>query len=143
MLLCVFGYLHCQVTYFTIFIVKQPPSVETTRGVFLSPETFPRKIFPKFFQIHPKRLFADFLARICDEGNGCLLPAYGGGTRFLWACGLVAGLLRIFFPFPSLLRLCRRSGSLFLVGLSCWCWASLVPSLPFFLPSVLVGFLIG
>ena len=64
------------------FSFLEPPSVEITRGVFLSPETFPRKIFPKIFSNLPKRLFADFLARICDEGKGCLLPAHRGGVPF-------------------------------------------------------------
>lgn len=77
------------------------PSVEITQGVFLSPETFHRKIFPKIFSKHPKRLFADFLARICDEGKGCLCPAIWGGTPFLWACGLAPALLR-FFTFSLL-----------------------------------------
>ena len=69
------------------FSFLEPPSVEITRGVFLSPETFPRKIFPKIFSNLPKRLFADFLARICDEGKGCLLPAHRGGVSLsLLAC---------------------------------------------------------
>ena len=85
--------------------VKQPPSVEITRGVFLSPETFPRKIFPKIFSNLPKRLFADFLARICDEGKGVLCPALWGGYPFLWACGL-ASALSLSAPFPCLFFPC-------------------------------------
>ena len=72
----------------------------------MPPKHSHEKFFRKFFQIYPRRLFADFLARICDEGKGCLLPAYGGGYPFfvgLWACCRFASFL-----FSLLLRLCRR-----------------------------------
>ena len=66
----------------------------------MPPKHSHEKFFRKFFQIYPRRLFADFLARICDEGNGCLLLAIGGGTLFLWACGLVAGSAPLLSSFP-------------------------------------------
>ena len=103
----VFGYLHCQVTYFTI-CYRYAPSVEKREGFFFPPKHSTEKFFRKFFQIYPRRLFADFLARICDEGNGCLPFAIGGGYPFfvgLWAC---RWLCFASFPFPLLLRLCRR-----------------------------------
>lgn len=133
MLLCVFGYLHCQVTYFTIFICASP-SVEITQGVFLTPETFHEKFFRKFFQNYPKRLFPDFLARICDEGKGCLLPAHRGGYPLfvgLWACCRSASLA----PFLSFLTC---SGSSFRSLLSCLvgCFVPLLPcGLPFLGPA--------
>ena len=103
--------------------VKQPPSVEKRKGFFL-PRNIPTKNFPKIFSKHPKRLFPDFLARICDEGNGCLPLAYGGGTPFLGACGLAASALSLSFSF-----LCSGYAGGFR-SLSCWV------ALPFFL----VGF---
>ena len=106
------------------FHLLEPPSVEKREGFFFTPKHSHEKFFRKFFQIHPKRLFADFLARICDEGNGCLLPAYGGVPSF---CGLV-GLSLPFFRFP-------RS----LVGLPCWCWVSLVVGFRSFHPCGVVG----
>ena len=108
--------------------VKQPPSVEITRGVFLSPETFPRKIFPKFFSNLPKRLFADFLARICDEGKGCLLPAHrGGGVPFF--VGLLGFSLPLFLSFLTCSGSFSRCvpdwlPSLSVGGAGRWCWAS-------------------
>ena len=88
------------------FSVVRTPSVETTQGDFLSPKHSHDKFFRKFFQNYPRRLFADFLARIYDEGECLLLLAVGGGTLFLWACGLVVApllclpFLSFRFPFP-------------------------------------------
>ena len=89
------------------FSFVRTPSVEKREGFFFPPKHSHEKFFRNFFQIYPRRLFADFLARICDEGKGCLLPAYGGGTPFLWACGLVGLSLPFFrFPFPRSLFPC-------------------------------------
>ena len=121
MLLCVFGLFALPRLLISRFsFVKQPPSVEITRGVFLSPETFPRKIFPKIFSKHPKRLFADFLARICDEGKGCLLPAYGGGTPFF--VGLWASVPRLILQHREHLNPSGRLGLL----CSSFCWVVLL-----------------
>ena len=78
--------------------VRTPP-VETTQGVFLSPETFPRKIFPKIFF---KSTQGDFLLIFWREfvmrgKAACSLPM-GGVPLF---CGLVGLSLPFFrFPFP-------------------------------------------
>ena len=118
--------------------VKQPPSVEITRGVFLSPETFPRKIFPKIFSNLPKRLFADFLARICDEGKGVLCHAHRGGVPFfvgLWACLGSFSFRSLPLPLLSVFPCCSScAGSFFCPLLSCR-WVVLVggaglPSFP-------------
>ena len=95
------------------FSFVRTPSVEKREGFFLPPKHSTEKFFRKFFQNYPRRLFADFLARICDEGKGCLLLAIGGGVPFfvgLWACcrsasfplSLVPHLLRLFRLLPSL-----------------------------------------
>ena len=73
------------------------------------------KFFRNFFQNYPRRLFADFLARIFDEGNGCLLLAIGGVPLSLWACGLVVAFLS--FPFPRSLFPC---GLPFPIGWQHW-----------------------
>ena len=109
-------------------------------GFFFTPKHSTEKFFRKFFQNYPKRLFADFLARICDEGNGCLLLAIGGGL-FLWACRLVAGFASFLFSLSLVAPAVQGFPSRSLVGLPClwWCW--LAHSLrPAFLPLVLVGF---
>ena len=83
-----FWLLHRQVTYFTI-CYSYAPSVEKREGFFFPPKHSHEKFFRNFFQIYPRRLFADFLARICDEGRCFLRLAIGGGTPFfvgLWAC---------------------------------------------------------
>ena len=115
MLLCVFGYLHCQVTYFTI-CHRYAPSVEKRKGFFFPPKHSHEKFFRKFFQITPRRLFADFLARICDEGNGCLPFAYGGVPLF---CGLVGLSLR-FFALPFFRSSLAPALSLVAFPLSLW-----------------------
>ena len=71
------------------FHLLEPLPLRQRKGFFFPPKHSHEKFFRKFFQIYPRRLFADFLARICDEGKGCLLPAYGGGVPFFvgfWAC---------------------------------------------------------
>lgn len=101
-------------------------------GLFFTPKHSHEKFFRKFFQNYPKRLFADFLARICDEGKGCLYPAHRGGASLsLWTCWLPSSLsfvpllLRLFVPcWLALLVVAGRS----LVPLS-------------LVPSVLVGLL--
>ena len=83
------------------FHLLEPLPLRQRKGFFFAPKHSHEKFVRKFFQIYPRRLFAHFLARICDEGKGCLLPAYGGGTPFfvgLWACGLVAAFLFVAFP---------------------------------------------
>lgn len=96
-------------------------------GFFFAPKHSTEKFFRKFFHNYPKRLFADFLARICDEGKGCLPSALWGGLS-LWACGLVGlSLLHSFLPFlpfpspfPRSLVVPALSLVVSLVGLSCW-----------------------
>ena len=125
-------------------LLNNPLPLRQRKGFFFPPKHSHEKFFRKFFQITPRRLFADFLARICDEGNGCLPLAIGGGTPFvgLWACGLVVApllclsrshLLRLFSLWASVPYWLTASGSLRdhrgiwsccvprFVG---WCWAS-------------------
>ena len=92
----------------------------------MPPKHSHEKFFRKFFQNYPRRLFADFLARICDEGNDCLHLAIGGGTLFLWACGLVGlslALLR-FFPLFLVAPAMQAAPALFLVAFPLSLWAS-------------------
>ena len=65
------------------FSTHRPPS--TRLGAFLSPETFSRKFFPKFFPIRPRRLFAVFLVRKIMGVKGFFRPQTGGGCPFLHA----------------------------------------------------------
>ena len=120
------------------FSFVRTPSVEKREGFFFAPKHSHEKFFRNFFQIYPRRLFADFLARICDEGNGCPPFAIGGGTLFLWACGL---------PFPSFFLCsgfrcvpdcwgfhpcwCRPSGSFFRCVPCWWSGVGRLPSFPF------------
>ena len=75
------------------FVIATPLPLRNARGFSLPPKHSHEKFFRKFFQITPRRLFADFLARICDEESSFFRPAGGGGTPF---CGLV-GLSLPFF----------------------------------------------
>ena len=98
-------------------LLNNPLPLRQRKGFFL-PRNIPTKNFSEnFFKTTPRRLFADFLARICDEGNGCLLLAIGGGYPLfvgLWAC---RWLCSASFLFPLLLRLFRLLRSLFPCGL--------------------------
>ena len=88
-----------KVTYFTVFHLLASPSVEITRGVFLSPKHSTEKFFRKFFQITPSDFLLIFWREFVMRGTAaCPLPM-GGGTPFLWACGL---LVPIPFLFPFL-----------------------------------------
>ena len=107
-----------KVTYSTVFHLLTPPSVEKRKGFFFPPKHSTEKFFRKFFQIYPKRLFADFLARICDEGNGCLPLAIGGGVPFF--VGLWASLSLSLFPFPFLCSAFLPCGLAFLLFLDYW-----------------------
>ena len=89
----------------------------------MPPKHSHEKFFRKFFQITPRRLFADFLARICDEGNGRLLPAYGGGTPFCRLVGLSPALLR-FFPLSLVAPAMQAAPALSLVAFPLSLWAS-------------------
>ena len=118
--MCVFGYLHCQGYLFHGFHLLEPLPLRQRKGFFFPPKHSHEKFFRKFFQIYPRRLFADFLARICDEGNGCLPLAIGGGTPFfvgLWACRCLS-----FVPFfaPAM----QAAPALFLVAFPLSLWAS-------------------
>ena len=103
--MCVFGYLHCQGYLFHGFHLLEPLLLRQRKGFFFPPKHSHEKFFRNFFQIYPRRLFADFLARICDEGECLLLLAIGGGTPF---CGLVGLLSLRFFAFPFF-RCCSGS----------------------------------
>ena len=81
-------------------LLNNPLPLRQRKGFFFPPKHSHEKFFRKFFQITPRRLFADFLARICDEGNGCLPLAIGGGYPF---CRLVGLLSLRFFAFLSFL----------------------------------------
>ena len=70
-------------------LLNNPLPLRQREGFFFTPKHSHEKFFREFFITTPRRLFADFLARICDEGKGCLYLAYGGGVPFfvgLWAC---------------------------------------------------------
>ena len=108
--MCVFGYLHCQVTYFTI-CYSYAPSVEITQGVFLSPRNIPTKNFSEnFFKSTQGDFLLIFWREFVMRGKAaCSLPM-GGVPLFcglvgLWAC---RWLCFASFLFPLLLRLCRR-----------------------------------
>ena len=102
--MCVFGYLHCQGYLFHGFHLLEPLPLRNARGFSLPPKHSTEKFFRKFFQHYPRLLFADFLARICDEGKGCLPIAIGGG-----GCPFLCGLVGLSLPF-------FRCVSSFLVG---------------------------
>ena len=104
------------------FHLLEPLPLRQRKGFFFPPKHSHEKFFRKFFQNYPRRLFADFLARICDEGKGRLPIAIGGGTPFLWACGLV-GLPLPFFR-PSLAPAMQAAPALFLVAFPLSLWAS-------------------
>ena len=82
------------------FHLLEPLPLRQRKGFFLPPKHSHEKFFRKFFQNYPRRLFADFLARICDEGNGCLPLAIGGGYPLLWGCGFVVAPLLCLPSFP-------------------------------------------
>ena len=64
-----------------------PCPLSTRLGAFLSPETFSRKFFPKFFLILPRRLFAVFLVRKIMGVEGACRSANRGGVS-LFVCSL-------------------------------------------------------
>ena len=110
------------------FHLLEPLPLRQRKGFFFPPKHSHEKFFRKFFQIYPRRLFADFLARICDEGECLPAPCNRGGTLFLWACGLPS--FRFSFPFPFL----------FSSFPCCSGYAGGSGSFPCCVPSILVGF---